>query len=253
MRRAGRRLGICLTALTVAFLVSGTGVSAVELDRDEPAAELLQDALEAKRDGDLDLAREILEYLARRHPGTSESIEANKVLRAIGPSDGAESSNDAEDITQLQRDPSDWDGLQKDFVTATGDRVFFPENSAKLGGRARSQIVMQARWLSKRPDIRVTLVGRADDGGGKEAALKLSDARANAVKNALIEAGIDGERIVIEARGSRDPLAVCRSSLCRSQNRMVETVIAVRSHPGVAVRQPYAEPENVGWRNPLER
>jgi peptidoglycan-associated lipoprotein len=111
------------------------------------------------------------------------------------------------------------------FATEAGDRVFFAENSAVIGGRARALIENQARWLASRQDLKITIIGRADDGGPENEARLLSAKRADAVRNVLVANGVAASRIVIDARGGRDPIATCSSPMCQAQNRQAETSI----------------------------
>lgn len=123
--------------------------------------------------------------------------------------------------------------LRLAFATEAGDRVFFAENSAVIGGRARALIEHQARWLAKRPDLKVTIVGRSDDGLPAEAARDIGEKRAAAVRDRLVANGVMPNRIAIETRGARDPVATCTSPLCQAQNRHAETVIGTTSAAGL--------------------
>lgn len=111
------------------------------------------------------------------------------------------------------------------FLIDVGDRVFFAQNSASLGGRARAIVEAQARWLKRAPSLQVTVIGRAADGGSGKDDADLSLARARAVEAKLIEGGVARERIRIEARGGSDPVATCASALCQAQNRHVQSMI----------------------------
>jgi outer membrane protein OmpA-like peptidoglycan-associated protein len=114
-------------------------------------------------------------------------------------------------------------GIQGEFQTLVGDRVFFSEGSAELGARARKALMAQAAWLALHPGIRVTIEGHADDHGGDDNAL--SGHRAEAVRQRLIEAGIAPERIRTVAYGRRHLIAACADPLCGPQNRRAETVV----------------------------
>ncbi len=109
------------------------------------------------------------------------------------------------------------------LVSEVGDRVFFAESSAVIGGRARAILEAQARWLKRSPSLAVTIIGRADDGGSSADATALARQRAEIVRAKLIEGGVAGDRIGIETRGNGDPVATCRTALCQAQNRHAET------------------------------
>jgi peptidoglycan-associated lipoprotein len=117
-----------------------------------------------------------------------------------------------------------WDsGIPGEFQALVGDRVFFSEGSAELGARARKALRAQAAWLAQHPAVRVTIEGHADDPGGFDH--QLSEHRAEAVRQRLIEAGIAPERIRTIAYGRRHLVAACENPLCPPQNRRAVTVV----------------------------
>lgn len=118
------------------------------------------------------------------------------------------------------------------FLTEVGDRVFFAENSATIGGRARAIIEAQARWLKAVPGLDVTIIGRAAEGASADNDAALALARAHAVEAKLIEGGVPRERIKIDARGRADPVATCDESMCRAQNRHAETLLRLPGTDG---------------------
>ncbi|MCH9806586.1 MAG: OmpA family protein [Alphaproteobacteria bacterium] len=109
-----------------------------------------------------------------------------------------------------------------------GDRVFFAEGSAELGGKARGVLFRQAQWLRSIKG-KVAVIGHADDGGAGEGGLavdlELSLRRAEAVRGRLIEEGVAENRISVIAMGRDKPIAPCRDKLCGVQNRRAVTVI----------------------------
>ncbi len=114
-------------------------------------------------------------------------------------------------------------GIPGDFQALVGDRVFFSEGSAELGARARKALAAQAAWLTRHPGVRVTVEGHADDPGGDDVAL--SEHRAEAVRQRLIEFGIAPERIRTVAYGRRHLIAACADPQCGPQNRRAVTVV----------------------------
>jgi outer membrane protein OmpA-like peptidoglycan-associated protein len=111
--------------------------------------------------------------------------------------------------------------LGADFQMTVGDRVFFGEGSAKLGTRARAALQAQAQWLVRHPWVFITLEGHADDHGGDD--LLLSQDRAEAVRQRLIEDGVEPLRIKTQAFGRSRSVADCANTTCAAQNRRVVT------------------------------
>lgn len=184
--------------------------------------EMLQDAFDAMSDSEFDEARKILSDLILSYPGTPEAIRAEHELAVLNSRQDYSGGLDAVALFgQRSREPQ----LRRSFALDVGDRVFFAVNSAAIGGRARVLIENQARWLKQRPDLKVTIIGRADDELASEQAVLLSSKRAEAVRERLIAGGIPSARISIEARGATDPIATCATPLCRAENRHAETWI----------------------------
>ena len=189
----------------------------------DAAEELLQDGLDALADNQPDLARQFFNQLQLTYPGT---VEAGR--GALELEDLQEKSRNAADrgtARPRQAMTMQLNELRRRFLLEAGDRVFFAENSDVIGARARATLDQQARWIKSQPGLVVTLIGRADDGGSAAQALVLSSGRAEAVRQRLLAAGIADDKIFIEARGDRDPLAVCREALCKAQNRHTESLL----------------------------
>jgi outer membrane protein OmpA-like peptidoglycan-associated protein len=116
--------------------------------------------------------------------------------------------------------------VEEDFIVSAGDRVFFANGSAELGQRARIVLAAQARWLAGHPELKAVVEGHADDGTlPADQMAKLSEARAMAVRDRLVEEGIDSSRLSITALGRKAPVADCPGPDCAAQNRRAITVL----------------------------
>ena len=205
--------------------------------------QMLRDGLDALSDHQPDEARQFFQRIIKLYPRTRASANAERELARLqdgGLQDNGGDSDQSADLisdtppepdsktrNEALRDRTNQQAkrLRQSFVITVGDRVFFAENSANIGGRARAILESQARWLKARPDITVRLIGRADDGGNAAAAATLAAKRGEAVRDKLLEYGVPAVRIVLEPRADQDPIATCRTSLCQAQNRHVETLI----------------------------
>jgi peptidoglycan-associated lipoprotein len=112
-----------------------------------------------------------------------------------------------------------------DFRTVAGDRVFFSDNSADLGARARAALEAQAVWLARHAGVTIKIEGHADDRGPQEQNRQISQKRAEAVRHRLIELGVAGERIAATGLGREQPLADCPDPNCSAQNRRAVTIL----------------------------
>lgn len=188
---------------------------------EETPAELLVDGMDAAADHAVDSAKRLFQKLIAVFPASPEASRARRALSALDR-DG----DSAEERAAIRADEADRTAQYRHaFLIDIGDRVFFAENSAVIGGRARSIIENQARWLKARPGLTVTVIGRSDDGGDRRAAQALSKQRAEAVRDRLIAGGLDGKRIELRPAGDEDRLALCATPLCQAENRNAEVFI----------------------------
>ena len=116
-------------------------------------------------------------------------------------------------------------GPAAEFQSAVGDRVFFGEASAELGTRGRLALEAQAAWLLHYPHLSVIVEGHADDAGGGDHNLAISQQRAEVVRRRLIQLGVAPERIRTVAFGRERLIADCAAAACAAQNRRAVTII----------------------------
>jgi peptidoglycan-associated lipoprotein len=96
----------------------------------------------------------------------------------------------------------------------------------------------QADWLSRYRMFDVTVEGHADERGKAAFNMKLSQTRANAVRDYLASKGVEGARIRTIGRGRDMRAARCDNLSCWSQNRRVVTVLSERGEmPPTAIRR----------------
>lgn len=100
--------------------------------------------------------------------------------------------------------------------------IHFQFDSAILDAASLEKIDVLTAFLTSHPDIKVELSGHTDDMGNSEYNRKLSQHRADAVMNALIDNGIAPERLDAVAYGAERPLVPNDSDEHRAINRRVE-------------------------------
>ena len=113
---------------------------------------------------------------------------------------------------------------------AIGKRfALFVGRTAKLDDMAAIWISAIADKLIALKDIeQVEIQSHVDNAGGADAARKLTQQRAEIVRDALVKLGIAKERIVAKGYGMDKPIAANTSEAGRAQNQRVEFVIAKR-------------------------
>lgn len=217
----------------------------------ETAAELLVDGMDAAADHAVDSARRLFQKLISDFPSSPEAARARHALSAL------DDDRLAFDRAAVRADEAERTSEYRHaFLVSVGDRVFFAESSATLGGRARSIIESQARWLKARPNLTVTVIGRADDGGDRRSAQSLSSQRAEVVRDSLVAAGLDAKRIELRPTGNDDKVATCATALCRAQNRNAEVFINdLRDRDPIrsSLRTPPARTSKTSMESAIER
>jgi outer membrane protein OmpA-like peptidoglycan-associated protein len=102
--------------------------------------------------------------------------------------------------------------------------INFASGSSELPSDASSTIDALTELLSNNPDLRISIEGHTDDVGSPESNLSLSEDRAGAVRQALIENGIDESRLSFTGWGEERPVSDNTSDQGRAQNRRVEII-----------------------------
>jgi peptidoglycan-associated lipoprotein len=97
--------------------------------------------------------------------------------------------------------------------------VFFDYDSYDLRPDAQAAIQADAQFLQAHTGITFTVEGHADERGSTEYNLALGDNRANAVKSALVQAGVGADRIKTISFGKEKPFCTESNEQCWQQNR----------------------------------
>ncbi len=106
------------------------------------------------------------------------------------------------------------------------DKVFFDTNKATIKRVSWPILNEVATVLTTYPDIRkVEIAGHTDTDGPDARNLALSQSRAEAVRDYLVNKGVDGARLVPVGYGEARPIADNGSSSGKAENRRVEFVI----------------------------
>src|SRR3989304_2290947 len=130
-----------------------------------------------------------------------------------------------DDLTEIIRgtnpvDPND--DVVKIGVPIILEGVTFETNKAAITPES-SQILRSAlKTLTTHPEIQVEVSGHTDNVGSKKSNLRLSQRRAEAVREWLIERGIDPVRIVAKGYGPDIPIVPNDSPENKRKNRRIE-------------------------------
>ena len=122
---------------------------------------------------------------------------------------------------ELRRNAS----IQSKLRIEAGDRVFFSPGSAELGSRARTALAAQAQWLMRWHEFEAAIEGHADEPGTEQENIVISEQRAEAVRERLIQEGVEPSRLAVVPLGRSIPVATCADTDCRAQNRRAVTLV----------------------------
>jgi len=109
--------------------------------------------------------------------------------------------------------------------TAALRGVHFDTNSANLRSDSTETLQQALAVINKRPNSHWVISGYTDSQGSADVNQRLSDARAGAVMDWLIEHGVDESRLTAKGYGSSHPVADNSTEEGRAQNRRVELTL----------------------------
>ncbi len=104
--------------------------------------------------------------------------------------------------------------------------IMFETNSSKVSPKSYADLASIAAALKKGSGVKLEIIGHADSRGSEGFNDKLGMARAEAVKNILIEMGVPAELLVVKSAGERNPLLKGSDAGSLAANRRVEFFIS---------------------------
>ena len=102
--------------------------------------------------------------------------------------------------------------------------VHFATGKADLTPDSEATLAKAAQAMKDNPDWTIRVEGFTDSTGNKEANLKLSQDRAQAVANWLIDHGVNRSRVTAKGYGEDRPVTSNKTEAGRTKNRRVELV-----------------------------
>jgi len=115
--------------------------------------------------------------------------------------------------------------LEKDGKVAISGGVLFETDSAKLAPSTGELVRRIADVMKKNPNLKISVVGHTDTTGDYNYNVKLSERRAKAFVDALIQNGVSANRLTGVGVGPQSPVATNDTVEGRAQNRRVELVV----------------------------
>jgi len=103
--------------------------------------------------------------------------------------------------------------------------IYFKTNSAEFTPQTYPVLDAIVVIMKKYPNAKFRIEGHTDSVGSAEYNLKLSQRRADAVKNYLISKGISPDRLEAIGYGETRPIASNKTAAGRAKNRRVEIIL----------------------------
>jgi len=107
--------------------------------------------------------------------------------------------------------------------------ISFDTGRADIKPNLRPILDQFAQGLSQQQSMEVRIVGHTDSTGSDAINNPLSVNRAQSARDYLVSRGVSASRMVIDGRGSREPIADNASESGRARNRRIDIFLAERA------------------------
>ncbi len=125
--------------------------------------------------------------------------------------------------------------------------VLFDFNQATLKPGAKEKLAKVSGILLAYPALHLSVEGYTDSIGTPEYNMKLSQRRADSVRDYLVSHGISADNVQAIGKGEANPVATNSTAAGRQQNRRVELVVS-----GDIIGQPINQPNTTSQANPAQ-
>ena len=225
------RMHLSYLAEKKALLASVTGATGKTEQSMEQLRRDTADALLQKRDRELKAARSETDAKAReaeqwRRVAEARARDAEQGRRQTDEADAKALAAEHTKATALANELANLKAQQTDrgMVLTVGD-VLFAAGKVEVGPGAQRSIDKLADFLKAYPKRNVVIEGHTDNIGDEGFNTKLSQQRADAVRDLLVARGVAPQRIRTKGYGPKFPVVENDSAAGRQQNRRVEVLV----------------------------
>ena len=166
-----------------------------------------------------------LRAAGKREADLQKKLAAEK--KALAEERAKAEARQAEAMNKLNELQSKLIQVSKDargIILSMSD-ILFDVNKATLKADLKTSLAKVAGILSVYQQFNVSIEGNTDNTGSEDHNMKLSQQRADNVKNFLVEQGIDAGRLTAKGLGMTMPIADNKTKEGRQKNRRVDLVI----------------------------
>jgi outer membrane protein OmpA-like peptidoglycan-associated protein len=135
------------------------------------------------------------------------------------------SPSDPKKIDQSQIDSLFTDSIKALPLEAVSFLFYFLNDSPELTAESKSSIPEVLSLVNKREFYEISIIGHTDTIGNDEYNMRLSSARAVAVRDALLSHRIPSGQMELRYHGKRDPVVPTGDNVKEPRNRRVEVVV----------------------------
>jgi peptidoglycan-associated lipoprotein len=115
--------------------------------------------------------------------------------------------------------PTTSNATEEELFARNVKDIYFDYDKYDVRASEQGSLQGDAQFLQQHPNIHITIEGHCDERGSTEYNLALGTNRADTVKNALIQAGVSGDRIKPMTMGKEKPFCTESNESCWQQNR----------------------------------
>jgi outer membrane protein OmpA-like peptidoglycan-associated protein len=233
-KHSDERLHLSYLAEKKALLASVTGSTGKTEQNMEQLRRETSDVLLQKRDRELKAARTEADTKAReaeqwRRLAEARTKDDEAKARAARQTEDAEAKALAAEQAKAAALANELASLKaqhtdRGMVLTVGDVLFAP-GRAEVGPGAQRSIDKLAEFLRTYSKRNVLIEGHTDNLGNEDFNVKLSQQRADAVRDLLIARGVSPQRIRTKGYGPKFPVVDNDSAAGRQQNRRVEVLV----------------------------
>jgi outer membrane protein OmpA-like peptidoglycan-associated protein len=117
---------------------------------------------------------------------------------------------------------------EKEILKKAFDNLEFVSGQAIIRSTSFASLNTLAELLKEKPDATLLIAGHTDNTGSHEINMKLSKARAEAVKKELMARGVKADQLNVEYYGETKPIADNNTAAGRQKNRRVEMTMSYK-------------------------